>query len=364
MERAQCIICGHCTLNTLVSYPNFPATSLSTVCPPEADIVVDFTIAACEQCGCAQLTRLVDPSVLYTNEYTVPNFSPAWKHHHDVFAEFVKTNLPTQRILEIGGNTGVLVAKLPGVEYSVLDMFRDKNMPASVTFVQGNCETFDYTGHPTVVMSHVFEHLYHPREFVATLKAGGVQDVFIAIPNFETELWESTIHVLNTQHTYYCDLEQIRYMFALYGYTMSAYHSHIGSAATHMIRFSHTGCLATPLPIIQIADKIAALHANYAETMKDVKDDMFVSPAGALGQMVWYHAKARGVTIRGFIDNNIEKDGVRLYGTDRVSHLPSSVATLSDVFVCPCKYAAEITLALSAYTTIRIHGNTDSLYRG
>ena len=361
MERTQCVICEHGTLSTLVSYPNFPANALATNQPPEADILINFTIAACEQCGCAQLQHLVDPSVLYTDEYTVVGFSPSWKTHHDVFAKFVKTNLSTPRILEIGGNAGALMARLPDVEYSVLDMFRHKDMPSSVTFVQGNCETFDYTGHPAVVLSHVYEHLYRPREFVAALNAGGVQDVFLAIPNFEAELNDSAIHVLNTQHTYYCDLEQIRYLFALRGYAMNAYHSHEDRALpTHMIHFKYVGCPAIPLPVIQVADKIVSLHGNYAETIKDVKDDMFVSPAGMIGQMIWYCSKARGKLIRGFIDNSADKHGKRLYGTDCISYLPSSVTSLSEVFVCPCKYASEITLALSAYTAIHIHGGPNA----
>jgi hypothetical protein len=360
MERTQCVICDHGTLSTLISYPNFPATALSTSQPPEADILIDFTIAACEQCGCAQLRHLVDPSVLYTDEYTVAGFSASWKDHHDVFAEFVKTNLSTPRILEIGGNAGALMVRLPGVEYSVLDMFRHKDMPAHVTFVQGNCETFDYTGHPTVVLSHVFEHLYRPREFVAAMNAGGVQDVFLAIPNFKTELDDSVIHVLNTQHTYYCDLEQIRYLFALQGYTMSAYHSHICSAAAQMIYFKYVGCPAIPLPVIHITDKIVALHANCADIVKDVKEDMFVSPAGMIGQMLWYRAKAHCGSIRGFIDNDINRHGKRLYGTDCTSYLPRSLTSSSEVFLCPCKYASEITNSLSAYTTIHIHGSPDA----
>jgi hypothetical protein len=357
MERTQCVICDHDAFTTLISYPDFPATALSTNQPREADTRIDFTILACNRCGCPQLQFLVDPAVLYTDEYTTVNFSPTWKRHHDAFADFVKTNLPTPRILEIGGNAGALMTRLPGLDYSVLDMFRHKDLPASVTFVQGNCESFDYTGHPTIVLSHVFEHLYHPREFVASVRRGGVQDVFLAIPNFDTELGTAEINVLNTQHTFYCDAQHMKYVFAKHGYTMNAYHSHeCPVVPTHMMHFKYVGCQAIALPILDVATKMADLHAAYARQIPAVTSDaVYVSPAGATGQMLWYHLKQRGVTIRGFLDNSVERCGKRLYGTDRVGYLPSSIQSLSEVFVCPCRHASEITQALSTYTMLRMY---------
>jgi hypothetical protein len=362
MERTQCVICDHIELASLVSYPDFPATTLSTNQPLESDMFIDFHIAACQRCGCPQLRFLVDPSVLYTNEYTTVAFSPTWRRHHDVFADFVKTNMCGRKVLEVGGNAGALLQRLPGLDYSVLDMFRHNDLPTSVTFVQGNCESFDYTGHSTVILSHVFEHLYHPKEFVASVRRGGVQDVFLAIPNFETELGTAEINVLNTQHTFYCDAQHMKYVFAEHGYTMNAYHSHECRALpTHMMHFKYVGCQAIALPILGVATKMADLHAAYARHIPVVTSDtVYVSPAGATGQMLWYHMKQRGVTIRGFLDNSVERCGKRLYGTDHVSRLPRSLTSSSDVFVCPCKYASEITLALSEYTAIHIHGSPDA----
>jgi len=350
MERTQCVICDHTELASLVSYPDFPAATLSTNQPRELDVFIDFHITACQRCGCPQLRFLVDPSVLYTNEYTTPSFSPSWRRHHDAFADFVKTNLPTPRILEIGGNAGALMTRLPGLDYSVLDMFRHKDLPASVTFVQGNCESFDYTGHPTIVLSHVFEHLYHPREFVASVRRGGVQDVFLAIPNFELELNE--IHILNTQHTYYCDKQHMEYLFALHGYAMNAYHSHECSVVpTHMLHFKYVGCRPIPLPIIRVSDSITSLHSAYAQRAATINSVEYVSPAGAIGQMLWYHLKQRGVTIRGFIDNGNDRHGKRMYGTDRIARQPHSCMDSLPVFVCPGKYADEIAHSLSRYGT-------------
>jgi hypothetical protein len=198
----------------------------------------------------------------------------------------------------------------------------------------------------------VFEHLYHPREFVDSVRRGGVQDVFLAIPNFETELRASEIHVLNTQHTYYCDKQQMEYLFALHGYAMNAYHSHDCSVVpTHMVHFRYVGCQPVLLPVITVSDSIVSIHSAYTQRVEAINAIEYVSPAGAIGQMMWYHLNRRGVSVRGFIDNSNDRRGKRIYGTDRIAYQPYSCMNGLPVMVCPCKYADEIAHSLSQYGT-------------
>ena len=56
------------------------------------------------------------------------------------------------------------------VDYTTLDMFRNNELPTSVKFIKGNCETYCYSGFNTIILSHVFEHLYNPRKFIENIK--------------------------------------------------------------------------------------------------------------------------------------------------------------------------------------------------
>jgi hypothetical protein len=54
-----------------------------------------------------------------------------------------------------------------------------------VEFLNINGEVYDYISSDTVIMSHMFEHLYNPVDFIKKLNDSNIQNIFISIPNMK-----------------------------------------------------------------------------------------------------------------------------------------------------------------------------------
>ena len=170
MFRKHCVLCKGKSLTELFSLRDYPITPSSSLLGPDTDETEDCIFAACAACGALQLKSLIDPVKLYEHSHNSTENTPTWKEHHKAFSDFILATSPP-RLLEIGGNSGTLYRILADAipHYTILDICDSEKRPPTVEFLQGNCETFDLSGHPHIAMSHTFEHLYSPRTFVENL---------------------------------------------------------------------------------------------------------------------------------------------------------------------------------------------------
>ena len=110
-------------------------------------------------------------------------------------ANFILEHNNDTNILEIGSNKGELYNILSqhcDFEYTTLDMYQHEDLPKNIKFIQGNCETFNYNGYTTLILSHVFEHLYNPTKFIKNIKNYNVKNIFISIPDYDSLLEEKS----------------------------------------------------------------------------------------------------------------------------------------------------------------------------
>jgi len=326
----------------------------------DTDVLVDFTHIGCLDCGCVQLQDLVDPSILYTETYSTPLFSGIWQRHHAKFARFILDTTSDTRFLEIGGNAGVLYKHLSKsrdtIQYTVLDMERNLELPGEIDFIRGKCEDFSYIGHKTIIASHVFEHLHSPQLFLETIKKHDVETVYISIPDFEALLDQGYITLLTTQHTFYCGFDYICYLFSLYGYT-NEIHSSFEEHST-MFKFVKSSITPLPKPMSQsIISRVQKIFLDYTSRIQSIElnEECYICPAGMYGQMLYYSLGDMRTSVIGFIDGDTKKAGSRLYGTDKLTFSPSVVTKYKakpvTVIVCNSPYENEILKYLNEYSS-------------
>jgi len=345
--RISCTICDHTELEVITSFDKFPIMAISD--NSTKDVFFDLKPVICKNCKCLQLEQLVDPAILYSSVYTNATFSPVWTDHHNQFGKFILQSTNETSFLEIGANKGDLykiISKERSINYSVLDMYKDDNLPSELNFIQENCESFNYTGFNTIILSHVFEHLYSPRNFLESIKKYNVSSVYISIPNFENLLKEENLALVYSQHTFYCDFNYITYLFSLYNYICESSFFYNGPVKSYMIKFvlnNNINKLPLPLPLIdtQLYKNIYINKFNYIKSI-EIPRNCYIMPSGIYGQIIYYLLKQKD-NIIGFLDNNKQRHNNRLYGTDKLVYSPLTIDyNNSTIIICDCPYKAEI----------------------
>ena len=347
--RTRCAICHHTEFETLFSLPHFPIMAISNDLVTES--YYDYHLIVCNECKCLQLKYLVDPSVLYSDIYMNATFSPSWTDHHTHFSNFILSNTNERVFLEVGANKGDLfkcMKNVRDVEFMTLDMFKHDELPHEIKFIEGNCETFDFTGLSNVILSHVFEHLYSPLTFIKNIRTAGVQNVFISIPNFDMLVQEKSLLTIHSQHTFFCGFDYIIYIFSLYNYTCDTSYSYNGNFKSTMFKFVlDPAALPTNLPSIDIqlyrniyVDKIQQIGSV------EIPENSYIMPSGIYGQIYYYVIKNKD-RILGFLDNNSQRHGKLLYGTNKMVYSPSSIDyNTATIIICNCPYKDEIVSGL------------------
>lgn len=363
-KRDNCVICD----GKLITKYEHRAQPI-TYCPKPTsqvneDIFEDLIYGVCEVCESVQLMTLIDQAVLYADPHNITYNTPTWAQHHKSFADFIIEFLPKMQdsIIEVGGSSGILATLLLGeyTDYSILDFCKSSDMPTNINFIQGNCETYNFPKGATIIMSHLFEHLYNPKRFIKHAADAKVPNIIISVPNLEALLDRKPPAIVNQEHTYYYDKNDLEYMFSSYGYRLKQF-SEFGKHSLFMM-FSQEGGSCYDHLYKSCGDsrgeKILQTFRDRDERFGSttLDDNAIIVPAGMYGQVVYTHAKHAG-SVAGFLDNDRSKQGRRLYGTnceifsfDKLLSIPNPKIYMNASF-----YAKELTeqiLAIHSTATI------------
>lgn len=355
-ERVCCVLCKG-ELKEFFSRKEYPITCA----PPDrqqvadTDIFADQNFSICKVCSCLQLTNLIDPYVLYGNAHNDTFSTPTWLDHHKTFCDFIFSNSLLTSILEVGGSGKLFkLMNHPEINYTCLDITEPSSIIDGITYITDNCESYNYSGHVNIVMSHVFEHLYNPHLFLEAITKGEITNVFISIPNMKALIDVNTVNVINNEHTFFIDKVSATWLFSQYGYTLVnylEYKSH--SLCMHFYKTDTPIYKTVPLPRPELETSLYNLFLNETSRLSDIiiKPNSFISPAGINGQFIIYSCKPSHIV--GFLDNDKTKQDRRIYGSsypvfsfDELIH-----HTTATIYIWNCQYTSEIIKQIQTYPT-------------
>jgi len=326
---------------------SYPITQNSSELEESHDIFQDSTFVNCSNCGCVQLQTLINPIKLYENCNRLIDETPTWKDHNERLSTFIKQNIPNSEILEIGSSSCPLYKffKDTDIRYTAMDIADSKKRPVEVSFIQGNCEEFDFSGYTTVIMSHTFEHLYTPRKFVQNLFKAKVHSVFISIPNINYLYNSENISILNNEHTYYVGDKEIKYLFSQFGYSCKVSYTFRNHSLFYYFIYDPS---AAQIPLeanMEIGKNMQKIFLKYETIMKNtiINTPCFICPGAHYGQKIHYLLKEYKDFILGFIDNDTLKQGKRVYGTSAYTFPPSILTKYKDTEISVILYAGPYT---------------------
>jgi hypothetical protein len=351
-------------LSLSYSLNNFPKIFLPTDDNIQNDKFINLDLYGCNNCGCVQLKHLLDPKELYEIPHNITYNTPIWKEHHRLLCNFIYNNIENgkKHIIEIGGYSGVLAnlitQKDSDIEYTILDLCDINPNIENVKFINGNCETYNFDKDCSIVMSHLFEHLYEPINFINNIKDNGVQNVFISIPNMNAQIKNKYIPIIHQEHTFLCDYETIIYLFSKGGYLCkSSYFYKEQSIFFHFINSSNVTVDSSYFDIKRI-DSVYNVYEYNKNKINDIvintNENIFIVPGGLYGQILYYFLDNKDKeNILGFLDNDPSKIGKRLYGTSKYIFKMEEVKKYNAVtlLIYNGPYMEEIIKQLNNYNT-------------
>lgn len=356
--RTACCMCGGdpgTLTDDAFEMKGFPICAAPAIGPFEADVRADLNFCSCRRCGTVQLRNLVDPRVLYGSAHNSTTHSATWRAHHAAFADFcLRAGLAFHtHLVEVGGASGVLARLLAdGFDhYNIIDLAeQDESLRhmTRVSFTRGNCEVCDLPCGGAVIMSHVFEHLYNPRAFVANCAKMGVSDIILSIPDME-DACKKGIVPIHAEHTFYVDERSAAGVFGSGGYSVAArenFRQH--SLFMHFTRQGDVRHDAFDSPDKRAALVIGTLESRRARASNlNIPDGAFIAPAGLFGQAIAYYASG-SEGIAGFLDNDPCKQGNRVYGHPHTVYPLDRIAKAGPVtvYVSAGPYTEEIAAQL------------------
>ncbi len=338
--RNKCVICSGSRLECLYSFESFPVyMGVSDNIDVDNDIVSDMVWLICETCGCVQLKNLIDLSIIYHKGHNSA-YGKTWKEHHKRFANFVNKYCGSS-VLEIGGGNLKLAELVtnnnPGLKFTVFDTNCEKsdrhNIITKEEFFNYNNYNVDYEV-DTIVHSHVLEHLYEPIEYMdmfsKILKDG--QRMIMSVPLIDEMVKNKFTNSINFEHTYMISEQLLYFIIGISGfkvidtevfnpYNMFVVCEKVSNPAATMLENKYEKNLNIFLDFIEF-------HKEFVNSVNQMDGSGFYVFGGHIFTQYLF---AFGLDHNKFVcvlDNDPNKIGKRLYGTDMFVKSPKILSTI------------------------------------
>ena len=342
-SRNKCIVCDCNSLTEVYCLQNVPAFMGTTLNDPCDDALAPLEFLACDACGVIQIQNPLPIDLVYLKSHGAGSIGGVWLEHHQKFGEFLIRHA-TGSVLEIGGGSHGTLSRYCSskqeFDWTVVD--KDAN---SSRYEQGVNVVSKLYGadlklpqeFETCVHSHFFEHLYQPDLFLKLIEKNNhaTKKMVFSVPNFNRMLELGYIGTLDFEHTYTATEECMRFLMQRAGYEIEE----VEYFKDHSVFMSYVKCSvetpeSSPNPGWLLDPKISGVYfANFEQTLADLHTKIIDSSASAVFLfgahtfsqflLARYEALSQMCTI---IDNDPNKQGQRLYGTDRVVHNPNELA--------------------------------------
>lgn len=165
------------------------------------------------------------------------------------------------------------------------------------------------------------------------------------------------ISIIHNEHTFFVSDEEIHYLFSQYGYSCAS----TTSFKKHSL-FYHFVYNSSVIPItlyrVERGIEVNRWLSEFEYIMRDIHiyRPTFICPAGHYGQKIYYYLKNHTKYIKGFIDNDLLKQGTRVYGTPCHVYPVDILTDYKDVSISCILYAGPYTNELQSQLN-KIHPN-------
>lgn len=324
IKRNKCLITGNENVEHLFTFQKFPVYISCTDARLEDDVFMDMKWSY-SRTGTVQLDELIPLDFLYKTHHNSGMVGNIWKNHHEIFFQFIK-KYNANNILEIGGASGNLSSKFLNSDtkytWTNIEPGNHTSNNDKIIIINDYFENYEFEkSYDAVVHSHVLEHIYDPLSFLkkinSVLDNGGYH--FISLPNMRYWLSNGYVNTLMFEHTYYIDEDVLESLLSIAGFSI---------VDKEINNHSLFVCCKKSEPQNKLtynSENIKNLFLNYIsnlfEDVKKIKEKIdsnqkvYIFGAHIFSQMI-LNLGVKESQIISVLDNDTQKQGKRLYGTN------------------------------------------------
>ena len=325
-------------LELLYTYKKFPVFMGCTNIPIDNDQFHDMNWYISKSSGTIQLNPLLPLNIVYQLSHYSGTIGKLWDEHHSKFAEFILKFSP-ENVLEIGGLHGTLAKKCKSfvdIDWTIIDpnassILSEYNINAIKGFFDENF--VPDKNYKMIVHSHLLEHVYDINKFLKNiqniLKQSSGKMIF-SIPNMEVMLKRNYTNCLNFEHTYYLSEDLTEYYLNKYNFKVIEKEYFKDD---HSIFYYVESNKEIVIPKnINFYEKNKQLFLTYInanlEEIKKINNyisnhngNIYLFGGHVFSQyLISYGLNTKN--IKCILDNDINKQKHRLYGTDLIVESP------------------------------------------
>lgn len=304
----------------------------------ESDLLFDMNWYISKGSGMIQLNPLLPLDIVYQTSHFSGTVGKLWDEHHSEFSKFILKYAP-ENVLEIGGLHGTLAKKcksIVNIDWTIIDPNPSPLLSEyNINTIKG---FFDDTFVPdklynTIIHSHLLEHVYDINNFLQNIgnimkKSSG--KMIFSIPNMEVMLKKNFTNCLNFEHTYYISDDFIEYYLNKYHFKLiDKQYFKEDHSIFYYAEYDNT---IKSLNYINFYDKNKQLFLKFVEhQLTEIKkiNDRIMQHTGNIylfgGHIFSQCIIACGLNtqnIKCILDNDVNKQQHRLYGTDLIVESP------------------------------------------
>jgi hypothetical protein len=348
IERESCAVTGSNDLEHIYVFSNFPVFMGCTNQLEEMDLKQDMSWAISRSSGLIQLKQLLPLEILYPESHGAGLVGQLWKQHHKEFAGFVRSASPSA-VFEIGGSHGILAKEYQTIDVIPWTILEPNPYPVegcNARFIKGFFdEKYRYSDEfDALVHSHVFEHMYSPKEFMR--QVSGFMEVgkklIFSIPNMQAMLEAKYLNCINFEHTAFITEPYVEYLLSKYGFKIvdKLYFKDDHSIFYSTVRADDVECKPIPYHLYDENRKIfTAFIEHYKFIVADLnkKISLAKKPVFLFGAHIFaQYLIEMGLDCKKIVcllDNDPNKHGLRLYGTNIQVESPKILAGIDKPLV-------------------------------
>ena len=359
ITRNKCVICESDSLKCLYTIKDFPVyCGISN--NDKKDIVEDQVWCCCTECGCVQINKLINLKILYE----VPHnnaLGGTWEKHNKDFAKYIiKNSLNYDSVLDVGGGNGIIALMLSDKFKKIYicdtnqsdlktennNIIQKKNLLESLV-IKENVDV--------IINSHTLEHFYDPNSaftmFYKLLKDDG--RLIMSFPHVKNMVKDKFTNGICFEHTYfidenYCNDIALKHGFVLEDVTFFNKHNiFITFTKSNTIEEKHNQ-LNGFKENTELVDNFFSYHFKNAEEIQS-RLNSHTGPKFLWGCHTFsQYLLSFGInkeSIDGIFDNDTEKQGRFLYGTNIMTLNPEILSKIKNpmIVVQAGIYTEEIT---------------------